>query len=258
MGSSPHTRGAPPRNRFTVHREGIIPAYAGSTTACPSPSGGGRDHPRIRGEHSRMSDVADVVRGSSPHTRGARRHVRPARRHHRIIPAYAGSTSTRSLRTARRWDHPRIRGEHIQIRVVVNGFDGSSPHTRGAHPPRPERDHPGGIIPAYAGSTRNQQNQTRWTPDHPRIRGEHQSLFLAELRDGGSSPHTRGAPEARKSHLLCLPDHPRIRGEHVDGVLCEGDAVGSSPHTRGALPGTLGVDQRRRIIPAYAGSTRQL
>ena len=33
--------------------------------------------------------------------------------------------------------------------------------------------------------------------DHPRIRGEHSGLPLAEWRRAGSSPHTRGAPIAK-------------------------------------------------------------
>ena len=91
----------------------------------------------------------------------------------------------------------------------------------------------------------------------------------------GSSPHTRGAHGGggwRRPGLRIIPayagsteremggcesktDHPRIRGEH--GVRRHQGVIdgGSSPHTRGA-PGTgrsgLG---RRRIIPAYAGST---
>ena len=134
---------------------GIIPAYAGSTSSSVSPctrfTGSSphtrgapepqatrslltRDHPRIRGEHLVSSLYGRLVEriipayagstipcrgcpsspeGSSPHTRGAPR-----------LPARRRST---------RWDHPRIRGEH-----VVPGCQAA---------------HPAGIIPAYAGST---------------------------------------------------------------------------------------------------------
>ena len=50
-GSSPHTRGAPHRNRLPVYREGIIPAYAGSTAVVLDAGVRDADHPRIRGEH---------------------------------------------------------------------------------------------------------------------------------------------------------------------------------------------------------------
>ena len=70
-GSSPHTRGA--RLSFRCRRlgGGIIPAYAGSTSppsvCCPAFG----DHPRIRGEHTRIRAVNRGLDGSSPHTRGA-------------------------------------------------------------------------------------------------------------------------------------------------------------------------------------------
>ena len=71
----------------------------------------------------------------------------------RIIPAYAGSTSTGGMTVFRCSDHPRIRGEHTGIVSVLRDDVGSSPHTRGALGRRtPGRIDPR-IIPAYAGST---------------------------------------------------------------------------------------------------------
>ena len=98
-----------------------------------------------------------------------------------------------------------------------------------------------------------------------------------QLRHHGSSPHTRGARGASGARIVrggIIPayagsttflfsypqkpwDHPRIRGEHQKLCLLPVVAQGSSPHTRGARR----VIRRRRppsrIIPAYAGSTRQ-
>ena len=196
--------------------------------------------------------------GSSPHTRGAQEARRPRRRESRIIPAYAGSTCTSRRLGARRWDHPRIRGEHVIPSRNVNGVTGSSPHTRGALRAEPSRRPDVRIIPAYAGSTQRRIPLPRGLRDHPRIRGEHghdETHFRGDL---GSSPHTRGAhllqPLRACDHGI-IPayagstgpptpvnsasrDHPRIRGEHV--VLQSGALV------------ELG------IIPAYAGSTRSV
>ena len=58
VGSSPHTRGARHHHRHRLSALGIIPAYAGSTRRCPWRSCPGRDHPRIRGEHSSWSILA--------------------------------------------------------------------------------------------------------------------------------------------------------------------------------------------------------
>ena len=173
------------------------------------------------------------------------------------------------------WDHPRIRGEHISISVFEITSPGSSPHTRGAHrgsnrPPRDRR-----IIPAYAGSTPTTGTARSNPWDHPRIRGEHLRMHLVRDGDDGSSPHTRGAPASpvvrvaeggiipayagstwrRLVALRPSRDHPRIRGEHHLHTVVPAVDRGSSPHTRGALHRRPHLRRRRRIIPAYAGST---
>ena len=152
-GSSPHTRGA--RHRVAVEglQEGIIPAYAGSTTVPFELYIKAGDHPRIRGEHNYNQFLDELDEGSSPHTRGAPRQPRPARRVRGIIPAYAGSTpSPPSARRCGR-DHPRIRGEHRFPAAPRSVGAGSSPHTRGARPDGQHVQRHAGIIPAYAGST---------------------------------------------------------------------------------------------------------
>ena len=49
----------------------IIPAYAGSTLHHHEIISCSRDHPRIRGEHSRIKQEMPAEFASSPHTRGA-------------------------------------------------------------------------------------------------------------------------------------------------------------------------------------------
>ena len=153
-------------------------------------------------------------------------------------------------------DHPRIRGEHREHPGVEFAGDGSSPHTRGALLSCVVVAESLGIIPAYAGSTKTS---------------------LPPGRAGsGSSPHTRGAPRRRgvaRSGRRIIPayagstgineeapparrDHPRIRGEHRPSLSHISPRPGSSPHTRGAQVVAEPRPQERRIIPAYAGSTR--
>ena len=132
-GSSPHTRGAPGRS---------------TRAGCSR-----RDHPRIRGEHTSTWLTPEIPSGSSSHTRGAPDPPQQHRRHPRIIPAYAGSTGDRG-RAGRDWrDHPRIRGEHVQMNRAIADGSGSSPHTRGALHATVRRWPSVWIIPAYAGST---------------------------------------------------------------------------------------------------------
>ena len=195
------------------------------------------------------------MRGSSPHTRGARTRGSCPSTGRGIIPAYAGSTSMTGSRSSSSADHPRIRGEHQTMSVEQSVANGSSPHTRGAPDTGLVTDLPARIIPAYAGSTAAVEAVSVRDPDHPRIRGEHETDTTTSRLRAGSSPHTRGARGTKTpphSPLRIIPayagstgrsscrrarpgDHPRIRGEHC-----------------------LGVSERLfgdRIIPAYAGST---
>ena len=153
-----------------------------------------QDHPRIRGEHSSGDDHHDSDDGSSPHTRGAR--VAEALFGHfkGIIPAYAGSTRRRRARSVAMPDHPRIRGEHVQMNRAIADGSGSSPHTRGAQLFTSPFVWIERIIPAYAGSTRGGLIDARTQQDHPRIRGEHSGPLGGVQMGVGSSPHTRGAP----------------------------------------------------------------
>ena len=277
-GSSPHTRGA----RFDavdagrVH--GIIPAYAGSTMPAPLSPGSGRDHPRIRGEHSPAARECPAALGSSPHTRGARvpllslilvgcgssPHTRGAPIRHSfghfypgIIPAYAGSTFPSLASTSARRDHPRIRGEHETSFTGVGGPSGSSPHTRGAHAALDVEGLAARIIPAYAGSTRSGALSTRGARDHPRIRGEHAGFVVKLTIAGRIIPAYAGSTWFRESPTASAADHPRIRGEHSPLLSLRPGGHGSSPHTRGAPRRRLGRGPASRIIPAYAGSTRK-
>ena len=179
-GSSPHTRGAPDRGEARQSGDGIIPAYAGSTASssppCPPPS----DHPRIRGEHTRVPETETRSPGSSPHTRGALEQRRRPPCGAGIIPAYAGSTPTCPKSSRKGTDHPRIRGEHMGTQSCELTCLGSSPHTRGAHGTATPPQRLSGIIPAYAGSTRRET-----------------AIYTIGL---GSSPHTRGAPRRRRRH----------------------------------------------------------
>ena len=233
-GSSPHTRGARSAGVSGAFDRRIIPAYAGSTDAHVGSDATYPDHPRIRGEHLWR--------------------MREEKQEGGIIPAYAGSTAGPPHQTAPFPDHPRIRGEHTSPPRAPAARPGSSPHTRGARRRRMPPVWRGGIIPAYAGSTRGHRRRRPQGRDHPRIRGEHRPRMSMPFSSLGSSPHTRGAPARRgRSHqrgriipayagstipqsfpFHRMADHPRIRGEHSLAGQDEQEFGGSSPHTRGA------------------------
>ena len=173
-GSSPPTRGARGDGCERLEDDGIIPAYAGSTARLPDRRCRWPDHPRLRGEHCSRGAHRCPPQGSSPPTRGALDVVTDRLARVRIIPAYAGSTTSPRAASTRAWDHPRLRGEHVVAVVIDGGLPGSSPPTRGALGGQAGGGGDEGIIPAYAGST--------------------DTLGLGLRRVGGSSPPTRGAP----------------------------------------------------------------
>ena len=135
---------------------------------------------------------------------------------------------------------------------------GSSPHTRGAQHDLHAGEREGGIIPAYAGSTRPRSPSRRCTGDHPRIRGEHPPIITSTVPSSGSSPHARGAPGRDREDLHGHGIIPACAGstEHARGLLRP--PAGSSPHARGALVAGGLRHHLRGIIPACAGSTSAL
>ncbi len=172
---------------------------------------------------------------------------------HRFIPAYAGNIKTYATLDDTQTVHPRICGEHYNVKLATKFVVGSSPHMRGTCP---KRNHPcgkGRFIPAYAGNMETTRPAIGKTAVHPRICGEHAIDGVTQVIDTGSSPHMRGtcklafqSPEILRFipayagniwslRLVCSKSavHPRICGEHKKVVDRKFSINGSSPHMRG-------------------------
>ena len=115
----------------------------------------------------------------------------------------------------------------------------------------------------------------RSASDHPRSRGEYDSIPAMLSRKEGSSPLSRGI--RRRHHRLpraprIIPalagntaaavgplqqprDHPRSRGEYAFAAPARKSQTGSSPLSRGIRGSSLMARAIRRIIPALAGNT---
>ena len=170
------------------------------------------DHPRIRGEHVSFEHDVDTLTGSSPHTRGAPQHRLTPHRERRIIPAYAGSTTSTREHAEMVRDHPRIRGEHGATWEIRDRSPSSSPHTRGARNLLHGNIGGAKIIPAYAGSTDDASRLCSRIEDHPRIRGEHLVIGDEKHNHRGSSPHTRGARRRPRRRIVPLRIIPAYAG----------------------------------------------
>ena len=100
---------------LSCFRNGIIPAYAGSTSCVAKQTRMPEDHPRVCGEHAIAPGAGAETPGSSPRMRGAQGPAGPAATVDGIIPAYAGSTVDPAWHKARTRDHPRVCGEHARL-----------------------------------------------------------------------------------------------------------------------------------------------
>ena len=109
-------------------------------------------------------------------------------------PAHAGNTLRNPRPCADAWNHPRLRGEYVNLSEALRVPQGSPPLTRGIlmlaiH------NLPGcGITPAYAGNTCSPQKTSNPSGDHPRLRGEYPNTSLTRPDTKGSPPLTRGIP----------------------------------------------------------------
>ena len=194
VGSSPRARGTRAPAGVGSHPSGIIPACAGNTVRHIRGLQAGRDHPRVRGEHSKSSHIVRFSVGSSPRARGTQPNHHSWARPLAIIPACAGNTKSGPPACGIGRDHPRVRGEHSKTLSTSLSPMGSSPRARGTPPTLRERPSSGGIIPACAGNTRAAWSSSSAGWDHPRVRGEHRRERARAIALGGSSPRARGTP----------------------------------------------------------------
>ena len=226
-GSSPRVRGKQPSLGSCMLLSRIIPARAGQTRHCGVWVAQYADHPRACGANcpagtSKMNGV-----GSSPRVRGKLAAHVLACRLHRIIPARAGQTRSRSCppRTRRRiiparagqtgWfmlagtvcpDHPRACGANHSDPRSPRVHSGSSPRVRGKQVGQLVEDTNPRIIPARAGQTSAMAASAVCRTDHPRACGANSFKSGEKGALLGSSPRVRGKPSAR----VLMSTHPRI------------------------------------------------
>ena len=131
VGSSPLTRGTPPRRICEPRRPRFIPAYAGNSSSISTELKGAAVHPRLRGELDSQFSAVGKIDGSSPLTRGTRTNHQLRMHPQRFIPAYAGNSSGLATFTWVLPVHPRLRGELIPSTTILSSNSGSSPLTRG-------------------------------------------------------------------------------------------------------------------------------
>ena len=234
VGSSPRVRGKPVQVIPDIRLVGLIPARAGKTTAPPGADAHSTAHPRACGENCHEDRRRSRYGGSSPRVRGKLGGVGHCPEAGWLIPARAGKTYLRFLRTLMNSAHPRACGENDEVVAVVVPFLGSSPRGRGKPHQLDQMARDPGLIPARAGKTSIPGRAGHPWGAHPRACGENVPSWPAMVRYAGSSPRVRGKRdvgvlEARDPGLIpaCAGKtsgrsgrstvaraHPRVCGEN--------------------------------------------
>ncbi|VEJ66717.1 Domain of uncharacterised function (DUF2825) [Corynebacterium diphtheriae] len=191
-GSSPLVRGKLGRSSCRSIGFRLIPAGAGKTDRGPQKDKKRGAHPRWCGENNLHITVATPHSGSSPLVRGKPASPWVFVLWHGLIPAGAGKTPSRTVRSASRRAHPRWCGENIvpTRRIPMRG--GSSPLVRGKQAGCERHLGAGGLIPAGAGKTSHVFVSRFVGGAHPRWCGENFPCVCLPFCWWGSSPLVRG------------------------------------------------------------------
>ena len=97
-------------------------------------------------------------------------------------------------------------GEKFGYFGVMHFEEGSPPHGRGKEQRQLRFVDRVGIIPAWAGKSKNCSGHCSAPPDHPRVGGEKTENITPSIYEQGSPPHRRGK------------DHGVAVAEGVEGI----------------------------------------
>ena len=130
-GSPPLARGKLEKFCTKFNTTRITPACAGKTQYHQVQIRQLEDHPRLRGENFITFLIRTLLIGSPPLARGKLKCNATANGTARITPACAGKTDFVGKKGVNYEDHPRLRGENLQILCTFTNERGSPPLARG-------------------------------------------------------------------------------------------------------------------------------
>ena len=190
-----------------------------------------------------------------------------------ITPACAGKRLAAIAHLDVRGNHPRLRGEEGDGRVLGCADGESPPLARGREDTADAGDFPIGITPACAGKRRRRCCPTVRPQNHPRLRGEEHVQRTAWITTTESPPLARGREDAarlRPAPAGITPacagksgkpvdgwklfgNHPRLRGEEFGEPSWKKSGWESPPLARGRVAFLLPAFGAGGITPACAG-----
>ena len=256
FGRPPPARGGPVGVDGGALQLRKTPACAGRTSTAQRSASGTAEDPRLRGEDTKDARSRMIDSGRPPPARGGLHPGQPEEEAHRKTPACAGRTPTVTSGGPGSTEDPRLRGEDLQVGVIVGAGLGRPP-------------------PARGGGTRPDRPNRPYRAEDPRLRGEDRPNGVSPPPRAGRPPPARGGRRggrhpldvARKTSACAgrtsIPtsattrareDPPPARGG--PGPLTQ---VLGAPRKTPACAGGPGARQRgrpgRRKTPACAGRT---
>ena len=151
----------------------------------------------MRGEQNRGLYLVLKREGSPPLARGTVFLPAWGRARAGITPACAGNRRQKSRYTSKRGDHPRLRGEQDMNYLYGKQSEGSPPLARGTVNIAIQRFYCIRITPACAGNSISIAVYVAQEWDHPRLRGEQESIISDAGARAGSPPLARGTEGGR-------------------------------------------------------------
>ena len=146
----------------------------------------------MRGEQLRNNTNIRNTIGSLPLARGTVNFCAASNNVPRITPACAGNRRIHGLALVLAEDHPRLRGEQFLGKGVYKRKKGSPPLARGTGLLHCNSYFPMGITPACAGNRSSEYQRKFFLWDHPRLRGEQETISASVVAYLGSPPLARG------------------------------------------------------------------
>ena len=194
LGLSPRVRGNRARAAGDRAMIGSIPACAGEPGRPARSRCDPGVYPRVCGGTSTTGGLRWVILGLSPRVRGNHLQDRLVLGADGSIPACAGEPSGSPCCTAAAWVYPRVCGGTFRAKSIWWQDTGLSPRVRGNRSPNPPGIQPDGSIPACAGEPVLRPLAARRPRVYPRVCGGTDRSLTATWDDAGLSPRVRGNP----------------------------------------------------------------
>ena len=154
-------------------------------------------HPQVRGEQSLAESNLREGAGSSPRAWGTAKVGHDLTGHVRFIPACVGNSIRFHHTRAEIPVHPHVRGEQAAGHALAVELRGSSPRAWGTAHADVTVEFCNRFIPTCVGNSKSSAHWQAFSPVHPHVRGEQNSVRNRRALSFGSSPRAWGTDKCR-------------------------------------------------------------